>query len=73
MLIEPDGDITIRHVIDHLTTSYGGSRAPDEVEAAAATAHTSFGSPPIRTYLPVLVERRARRILGDNHRASVGT
>ncbi|MEU9154980.1 hypothetical protein AB0D59_31590 [Streptomyces sp. NPDC048417] len=66
MPIEPDEDIAIRHVIDHLRTAYGDSRTSDEVEAAVATAYASFNSLPIRAYLPVLAERRARRILGED-------
>lgn len=66
MLIEPDEDVAIRHVTDHLKTSYGDSRTPGEVEAAVDAAYASFENLPIRTYVPVLVERQARRILSEN-------
>ncbi|MGQ4383492.1 three-helix bundle dimerization domain-containing protein [Streptomyces sp. SAS_270] len=65
MLIEPDEDVALRHVTDHLKSSYRDSRAPAEVEAAVATAYASFDDLPIRTYVPVLVERQARRILSE--------
>ncbi|MFJ4790764.1 three-helix bundle dimerization domain-containing protein [Streptomyces sp. NPDC088794] len=65
MLIEPDEDVAIRHLTDHLKTSFGDSRAPDEIESAVATAYAAFDDLPIRTYVPVLVERQARRILRE--------
>jgi hypothetical protein len=65
MLIEPDEDAAIRHVTDHLKTSFSDSHAPDEIDSAVATAYASFDDLPIRTYVPVLVERQARRILAE--------
>jgi hypothetical protein len=66
MLIEPDEDIAIGRVTDNLKTSYSGSRTPSEVEAAVDIAYASFKGLPIRTYVPVLVERQARRILSEH-------
>jgi hypothetical protein len=65
MSIGLDEDAAIRHVFEQLTTSYSGRRTPAEIEAAIAEARASFTDPPIRTYVPVLVERRARRILAE--------
>lgn len=67
MLIELDEDVAIRHVTEHLKTSYGDSHAPDEIEAAVASACASLEEVPVRNYVPVLVERRARRILCERN------
>ncbi|MFI6274563.1 three-helix bundle dimerization domain-containing protein [Streptomyces sp. NPDC050988] len=56
----------MRHVTEHLKTSYSDCRTPDEVEAAISTAYASFDTTPIRTYVPVLTERKARRILREH-------
>lgn len=66
MLIEPDEDVAIRRVTEHLKTSHCDGHAPEEIEAAIATAYASFEALPIRTYVPVLVERQARRILSEH-------
>jgi hypothetical protein len=66
MLIELDEDVAIQHVTEHLKTSHKGTHTPDEIEAAVATACTSLETVPVRSYVPVLVERRARRILCEH-------
>ncbi|MCX4452361.1 hypothetical protein OOK58_09570 [Streptomyces sp. NBC_01728] len=66
MLIEPDEDVAIRRVTDRLKTRCSESHAPDEIETAVATAYASFDALPIRAYVPVLVERQARRILSKH-------
>lgn len=65
MLIEPDEDVAIRRVTQQLQSSYSDRCTPDEVEAAVCAAQASFSTTPIRTYVPVLVERKARRILSE--------
>ncbi|WP_151483785.1 three-helix bundle dimerization domain-containing protein [Streptomyces albicerus] len=65
MLIELDEDVAIQHVTEHLTTSHSVTHTPDEIEAAVATARVSLETVPVRSYVPVLVERRARRILSE--------
>ena len=40
-------------------------RTCGEIEAAVAEARESFTAQPIRTYVPVLVERKARSILAE--------
>jgi len=65
MLIELDEDVAIRRVTEQLKTSYGDSHTPDEIEAAVATAYASFDALPVRTYVPVLAQRKARRILHE--------
>ncbi|PWI14428.1 hypothetical protein DI272_09885 [Streptomyces sp. Act143] len=66
MLIELDEDTAIRHVTDHLTVSHGASHTPDAIEAAVAAARATLETVPVRSYVPVLVERRALRILSDH-------
>ncbi|MFG3293125.1 three-helix bundle dimerization domain-containing protein [Streptomyces sp. NPDC048179] len=56
----------MRHLTDHLKTSFGDSRAPGEIESAVATAYAAFEDLPIRTCVPVLVERQSRRILSEH-------
>ncbi|MDT0467400.1 three-helix bundle dimerization domain-containing protein [Streptomyces gibsoniae] len=66
MSIDLDEEAALRHVTDQLKISYGDRCTPAEVEAAVDEARASFTVLPIRTYVPVLVERRARRILGGD-------
>ncbi|MFJ4369033.1 three-helix bundle dimerization domain-containing protein [Streptomyces chartreusis] len=42
------------------------TRSPAEVEAAVAKAHASFTGRPVREFVPVLVERKARALLSDS-------
>ncbi|MGW3652056.1 hypothetical protein OHA74_13355 [Streptomyces phaeochromogenes] len=65
MLIELDEDVAIQHVTEHLKTSHGDTHTPDEIEAAVATACASLKDMPVRSYVPVLVERRAQHILSE--------
>lgn len=65
MSIDLDEEAALRHVTDQLKTSYGDRHTPEEIEDAVAAARQSFTSLPIRTYVPVLVERKARRILDE--------
>lgn len=66
MLIELDEDVAIQHVTEYLKTSHGNTHTPDEIEAAVATACASLETVPVRSYVPVLVERRVRRILCEH-------
>jgi hypothetical protein len=68
MSIGLDEDAAIRRVTEQLKTSYRDRHTLDEIEAAVAEARESFSTLPIRTHVPVLVERKARRIL-DEHAA----
>lgn len=67
MRIEPDEDVAIRRVTEHLQRSYSDRCTPDEVETAVCAALASFSTTRIRTYVPVLVERGARRILSESN------
>ena len=64
--IDLDEDAAIRRVTEQLKTSFSDRHTPDEIEAAVAEARESLGALPIRTHVPVLVERKARRILTEH-------
>ncbi|MCQ9179255.1 hypothetical protein KMT30_09465 [Streptomyces sp. IBSBF 2953] len=68
MLIELDEDVAIQHVTEHLKTSHGDTHTPDEIETAVAAACACLKTVPVRSYVPVLVERRARHILSGRAR-----
>ncbi|WP_078568892.1 three-helix bundle dimerization domain-containing protein [Streptomyces auratus] len=53
----------IRMVTERLKHVYGATRAPEDVETAVGRAHAAFGDRPVRDFVPVLVERRARALL----------
>lgn len=56
-------DDAIRHVVKRLKDAFSASCSPAEVEEAVARAHAYFAGRPVREFVPVLVERRARAIL----------
>jgi hypothetical protein len=66
MTIDLDEDAAIRRVTEHLETAYHDSRTPAEIAAAITEARECFVTLPIRTYVPVLVERKARQLLSEN-------
>ncbi|MER5973655.1 hypothetical protein ABT112_28700 [Streptomyces sp. NPDC002055] len=55
----------IQAVVERLTDADSTTRTPEEIEAAVAEAHASFKDRPVRDFVPVLVERKARAAL-DN-------
>ncbi|MCF3142713.1 hypothetical protein IQ293_05575 [Streptomyces platensis] len=55
--------VAIRAVVERLADAYGATRAPEEIEAAITEAHASFTDRPIRDFVPVLVQRKARAAL----------
>ncbi|MGW2028124.1 three-helix bundle dimerization domain-containing protein [Streptomyces decoyicus] len=55
----------IQAVVERLTDAYITTRTPEEIEAAVTEAHASFKDRPVREFVPVLVERKARAAL-DN-------
>ncbi|MEU1268517.1 three-helix bundle dimerization domain-containing protein [Streptomyces sp. NPDC005799] len=63
MSIDLDEDAAIRRLTEQLKAIYGDRRTPDEIETAVAEARESFSALQIRAHVPVLVERKARRIL----------
>jgi len=64
--IDLDEDAAIQRVTEQLKTSYSDRRTLDEIQAAVAEARASFNTLPIRTHVPVLVERKARRIVSEH-------
>lgn len=56
----------VRGVVERLTEAFSATRSPAEVEAAVAEAHASFASRPVREFVPVLVERKARALLSES-------
>ncbi|MEV0743248.1 hypothetical protein AB0I51_46740 [Streptomyces sp. NPDC050549] len=65
MPIDLDEDAAILRVTEQLKTSFSDRHTPDEIEAAVAEARESLSTLPIRTHIPVLVERKARRTLSE--------
>ncbi|MGW2236647.1 three-helix bundle dimerization domain-containing protein [Streptomyces sp. NPDC001759] len=59
-------DDAIRAVVDLLSDAYRATHHPAEVEEAVAKAHASFAGRPVREFIPVLVERKARAILDES-------
>ncbi|MFF8315278.1 three-helix bundle dimerization domain-containing protein [Streptomyces lydicus] len=55
----------IRTVTERLKHVYSATRAPEDVETAVAQATAAFGDRPVRDFVPVLVERRARALLDE--------
>ncbi|MFE0513934.1 three-helix bundle dimerization domain-containing protein [Streptomyces sp. NPDC058964] len=58
----------IKAVIERLKTSYAATHAPEAVEAAVAEARTAFHGRPVRDFIPILVERKARAMLNEEGR-----
>ncbi|MGW7361910.1 three-helix bundle dimerization domain-containing protein [Streptomyces sp. NPDC054841] len=50
----------IRGVVERLKNAFSTTHSSDEVEAAVTEAHASFNGRPVREYVPILVERKAR-------------
>ncbi|MFD9460339.1 three-helix bundle dimerization domain-containing protein [Streptomyces sp. NPDC060027] len=56
----------IHGVVERLKDAFSAAHGQAEVEAAVAQAHASFADRPVREFVPVLVERKARNILKDH-------
>ncbi|WP_329530960.1 hypothetical protein OG568_08605 [Streptomyces sp. NBC_01450] len=66
MSIDLNEEAAIQRVTEQLKTAFSDRRTPDEIEAAVAEARESLSTLPIRTHVPVLIERKARRILKEH-------
>jgi hypothetical protein len=53
-------------VTDRLTQTFADRYSPDQVDEAITAAHHRFDGKPIREFVPVLVERIARRQLASD-------
>ncbi|MEV4453096.1 three-helix bundle dimerization domain-containing protein [Streptomyces mirabilis] len=65
MAVETREEDAIRGVVERLTSAYDETSTPEQVEAAVATAHAAFSDRPVRDFVPVLVERKARTLLNE--------
>ncbi|MGW2918450.1 three-helix bundle dimerization domain-containing protein [Streptomyces angustmyceticus] len=65
MAINTREEEAIQAVVERLTDAYRATRTRMEIEAAVTEAHTFFKGRPVRDFVPVLVERKARAAL-DN-------
>ncbi|SFF61517.1 three-helix bundle dimerization domain-containing protein [Streptomyces mirabilis] len=63
MAVETREEDAIRGVVERLASAYDETCTPEQVEAAVATAHAAFSDRPVRDFVPVLVERKARALL----------
>ncbi|WP_372350877.1 three-helix bundle dimerization domain-containing protein [Streptomyces sp. KL116D] len=54
---------TIRGIVERLTNIYSATHSPADVETAVGQAYSRFDDVPIRDFVPVLVERKARTVL----------
>ncbi|MEU6668070.1 three-helix bundle dimerization domain-containing protein [Streptomyces sp. NPDC046727] len=58
--------------VERLKTACGETHSPDEITAVVAGAYATFRNRPVRGFIPILVERGARRILdGASHEVAV--
>ncbi|MGW1362912.1 three-helix bundle dimerization domain-containing protein [Streptomyces chartreusis] len=56
----------IRGVVERLNEAFNATHSQAEVEEAVAKAHAHFADRPVREFVPVLVERKARLILNES-------
>ncbi|MFJ1608626.1 three-helix bundle dimerization domain-containing protein [Streptomyces sp. NPDC088253] len=63
--VETREEEAIRGVVERLTSAYDKTCTPEQVEAAVAAAHADFSERPVRDFVPVLVERKARAVLNE--------
>ncbi|WP_020548908.1 three-helix bundle dimerization domain-containing protein [Embleya scabrispora] len=66
-----DEPVSIRVMVARLRAAYPSVDAVT-VETTVSTAYDSFRQARIRTYIPILVERRSRKVLGAACRAAPG-
>ena len=63
MSLDLHEDEAVHKVTERLKTTYRRQYQPDTVEATVTAAREHFHGSPIRDFIPVLVERRARAAL----------
>jgi hypothetical protein len=61
-------DEAIRGVVERLTDAFSATRTQAEVADTVAKVHASFTDRPVREFVPVLVERKARALLSESSR-----
>ncbi|MEU3465005.1 hypothetical protein ABZ721_34270 [Streptomyces sp. NPDC006733] len=70
MALDLHEDEAVGKVADRLKDAYHDQYSPASVDATVATARDHFRGAPIRDFIPVLVERRARATLNRPGRAA---
>ncbi|UXY25586.1 three-helix bundle dimerization domain-containing protein [Streptomyces sp. HUAS TT20] len=50
----------VHDIVERLKSAFSATHSLAEIEAAVADAHASFTERPVREFVPVLVERKAR-------------
>ncbi|MDT0458903.1 hypothetical protein RM550_24810 [Streptomyces sp. DSM 41527] len=68
MAMDAREEEAIQAVVERLTDAYITTHTPKEIEGAVTEAHAAFKDRPVRDFVPVLVERKARATL--DHEAS---
>jgi hypothetical protein len=68
MLAEQQEETAIAHVRDRLHRRFDPVMAPAEVDRVLAGARRRFEAGKVRTFIPILVERRARSALDRRQR-----
>ena len=63
MTVDPLEQTAIDRVVTSLIAEFAATRSAEEVRAAVARARDELADAPIRTFVPTLVERSARRRL----------
>ncbi|MEU9165134.1 hypothetical protein AB0D29_33270 [Streptomyces sp. NPDC048424] len=66
-MAEPEDALTIRHVAERLMKAHPDVDA-DLVEDSVRTAYEELRYARVRTYLPILMERRAKDLLPSDER-----
>lgn len=56
-------DKQLDNLVEHLAAEYADRAPRREVERTVARVRREFGSPPVRDFLPILVERQVRDLL----------
>lgn len=64
MNVRQDEQAAVRHVVARLKCAFP-SVDPATVDALVEAAQDALSDAPIRTYVPILVERRAKTMLAD--------
>ncbi|MGW1990423.1 three-helix bundle dimerization domain-containing protein [Embleya sp. NPDC001921] len=64
MNVRQDEQAAVRHAAARLKSAFP-SVDPATVDALVEAAHDALSDAPIRTYVPILVERRAKTMLTD--------
>jgi hypothetical protein len=59
-------DLALRHLIQRLEGQYGSRRSRQQMEAAVDAAYAQLAGARVEVFVPVLVERAARKLLDED-------